>query len=78
MNKNSKRFTLAYSSLLLKSEILNQIGYCAEKPAAENLIFNNTPLTRLDPDLHQFLSLVYNNSIFLISNYISVQQWNAN
>ena len=51
MNENSKRFTLAYSSLLLKPKILDQIGHCAEKPAAEDLIFNNIPLTGLNPDL---------------------------
>ena len=77
INENSKWFTLAYSSLLLKPKILNQIGHCIEKLAAENLIFNNIPLTGLDPDLYQFLSLLYNSSIFSISNHISVQQWNA-
>ena len=71
MNENSKRFTLAYSSPLFRSDILNQIGTCAENQAASDLTSNNTPLTGLDADLRQFLSLLFNKDITLISNHVS-------
>ena len=74
INENSKRFTLAYSSPLFRSDILNQIGTCAENQVALDLISNNTPLTGLDVDLRQFLSLLFNKDMTLISNYVSRQK----
>ena len=51
MHKNLKRFTLAYSSLLFRLEVLNQLGYCVKKYAALDLVFNNVPLSSLDAEL---------------------------
>ena len=48
MNKNSKRFILTYSSPLFNRNILHQIGHCAEKKAADELLFNNTLIPGLD------------------------------
>ena len=74
MNENSKRFKLAYSSLLFKRNILNQIGYCAEKKAADELLFNNTPIPGLDFETQNFLSLLYNEHMSPILYYINSEQ----
>ena len=77
MNENSKRFKLAYSSPLFKRNILNQIDYCAEKKAADKLLFNNTLIPGLDFETQNFLSLLHNEHMLLIPHYINPKQWIA-
>ena len=71
MNENNKRFKLVYSSPLFNRNILYQIGYCAEKKAADELLFNNIPILGLDFETQNTLSLLYNEHISPIPYYIN-------
>ena len=75
INENSKRFKLAYSSPLFNRNILHQIDHCAEKKAADELLFNNIPILGLDFETQTFLSLLHNKHMSLIPHNINPEQW---
>ena len=63
MDKNSKRFVLAYTSLLLKREVLRKIRLKGEEKSAMDLIINGIRIPGTTEMEHSFLQLLYNSKI---------------
>jgi len=76
MDENSKRFILAYTSTLLKREVLQNIGLKGEEKSAIDLIMNGIRIPGTTEMEHSFLKLLYNSKIIQIKSRITVQQWN--
>ena len=60
MNENSSRFKLAFSSPLLKSPLLDQLGICGDTEAAQSLL--NDSATVDASDLAKILSLFHKDN----------------
>ena len=68
IGKNSKRFVLAYSLLLLKVGTLQKLDLKGEKAACQELINSGVMIPGILSDLASFLSLMYqpNKELILI------------
>ena len=76
MNENSKRFILAYISLLLKQKVLQEIILKGEKKAAVDLIRSGVRILGINTQEYSFLQLLYNLKIIKIYLSITITQWN--
>ena len=74
MDENSKRFVLAYTSLLLKREVLQNIRLKGEEKSAMDLIINGIRIPGTTEIKYSFLQLLYNPKITQIKSRITVQQ----
>jgi len=74
MDKNSKRFVLAYTSPLLKREVLQNIGLKVEKKSIIDLKINGIRILGTTKTEHSFLQLLYNPNIIQIKSRIIVWQ----
>ena len=74
INKNSKRFILAYISLLLKQSILQEIGLKGENKAAVDLIRSRVTISGTNTQEHSFLQLLHNLKVKQIDLYITITQ----
>ena len=62
--ENTSRFSLAYSSLIFNTEIIERIGMCGQTDAINNLVYRNITLDTLDEDINSFLKLIYQPNLF--------------
>ena len=74
MAKNSKRFVLAYSSLLLRRDVLKKIELLGEEVASQRLINEGVMIPEVSPVLSKFLQLLYQPNPKAINHYISTNQ----
>jgi len=73
MDENSKRFVLAYTSLLLKREVLQNIRLKGEEKSTMDLTINGIRIPGTTEIEHSFLQLLYNPKIIQIKSRITVQ-----
>ena len=77
MNENSKRFVLAYSSLLLKVSALREIGLKREGTAYKDLIESEVEIPGSSIEIASFLLLLYQPNKCHINYKILLEQWNG-
>ena len=75
MKENSARFTLAYSSPLLQSPLLDKIGLFAEKETGKQLISQGEVEFEGESELTALLSLFYKGNSIKIQSYLDVVTW---
>jgi len=74
MSENSTHFSLASSSPIFTSGIIERIGKIAESKEIEDLICNNASFTTLNNKINSFLRLMYQPDPFPINTCISCER----
>ena len=73
MAKNSKCFVLAYSSPLLRRDIIENIEMLEEKEASQLLLTKGVMILDASPILSNFLQLLYQPNHYKINYQISTE-----
>ena len=74
MTENSKHFVLAYSSSLLRQDMLEKIGMLGKKETSQALINKGVIIPEAIPVLSEFLQLLYQLNPYSIDHHISTEQ----
>ena len=77
MLENSTYFSLAYSSPVFTTKIIERIGRLANSKEVNDLIHKNVDLVTSNNDINLFLRLMYQSNPFPINTHVSIDRWNS-